>query len=100
VFFLLLRVRATPSTRFLVSLAAQREGVPGKGCALNPHRKLGDAGKDGQLAQFSPVPVRRRLARHQLVELVENSFRSALVLPFTLCVIMDAEALEMAHPEP
>ena len=49
--------------------------VPSKGCALDPHRKLGDAGKNGQLAQFSPVPVRRRLARHQLVELVENSFR-------------------------
>src|SRR6266699_5092011 len=25
---------------------------------------------------------------------------SALVLPFTLCVIMDAEAVEIAHPEP
>jgi hypothetical protein len=40
--------------------------VPGKGCALDPYRKFRDPGKDGQLAQFGPVPVRRRLARHQL----------------------------------
>src|SRR5262249_51078580 len=32
---------------------------------------------------------------------LSNSFSiSALVLPFTLCVIMDAEALEIAQPEP
>src|SRR5690349_5330509 len=30
--------------------------VPGKRGALDPHRKLRDAGKNGQLAQFSPVP--------------------------------------------
>jgi hypothetical protein len=56
--------------------------VPGKGCALDSYRKFRDPGKDGQLAQFGPVPVRRRLARHQLVELVEEScrFRPGLTL--------------------
>lgn len=49
--------------------------VPGQRGALHPNRKLGDAGKNSQLAQFSPVPVRRRLARHQLVELIEDSIR-------------------------
>jgi len=72
--------------------------VPGKGCALNPHRKLGDAGKNGQLAQLSPVagdwPVTSLWNRSKTLS------ASAVVLPFTLCVIIDAEALEMAHPEP
>jgi hypothetical protein len=49
---------------------------------------------------YGRFSVRRRLARHQPVELVEDSFRVCLGLPFTLYVIMNAEAFEMAHPGP
>src|SRR5712692_1141002 len=42
---------------------------------LTRTRELGDAGKNGQLAQLCLVSIGRRPARHQLVELVEEFSR-------------------------
>jgi len=54
------------------------------------HRKLGDAEKAATLA-VRPFR-RRRLARHSLWNWSKSFFPLHSVLPFTLCVIMDAEA--------
>jgi hypothetical protein len=58
------------STQLDVLFPFQRslQCVLGKGGPFDPHWEFGDAEKNSQLAQFSPVPVRRRLARHQLVK--------------------------------
>ena len=50
------------------------------------------------LPSASAVTV--RVSGHQLVKLLEDLSRFLLLLPFTLCVIIDADAFEMAQPEP
>ncbi len=72
--------------------------MPSQRGALHAHRKLGHAREHRQLAQRLRVTF--RMSGDQAVKLFEDLLRFLFALPFTLCVIMEAEAFEIAQPAP
>ena len=74
--------------------------VPGQRGALDARGKLGDAAKHGHLAQIRAFASPRGRRSQDCGTRSKSLAASALVLPFRICVIIEAEAREMAQPEP
>ncbi len=73
--------------------------VPGKRRALHARGKFAHAGEHLELAERL-LATAFGASVHHVVEVVEECFASASVLPFSASVISDADAVEIAQPAP
>ena len=97
------RARANYSVVAGSALAFQRrvDRVPGQAGAFNPRRKFTHAGKNLQFADASRHCFHRlRIAGQHFVHVFKQISAAASVLPFSSAVIIEAEAFEIAQPEP